>query len=142
MATALTGKETLHVTGQYNGKTPSGRNFQTTTGDIAALGGGGGSGIVTTVESGTSYTTALTDTFVCWASEDTGAKNTYVRTNGMRDGQCVVIKDYFAFNYSQTIQALEVGVTIENQSSYTLTMANGVSVNLKFDEETQNLLVF
>ena len=65
-----------------------------------------------------------------------------MKTTGMTDGQVLVIKDYTSFSYPMTIQALEGGVTIENVASITLTQSNGVSVNLKWDAETQNLMVY
>jgi hypothetical protein len=140
--TPLTGNETFHVVGQYNGRTPSGRSLLTTTGAVAALAGGAGSGKVTTIASGLSYTSSGADNFISWNSVTPGAKNTYIDTSSMIDGQVIVVQDYGAGNYSQTVQALQGDVTINNEASYTFTMANGVSINLKFDAETANLIVW
>lgn len=139
---ALNGSEYLYVVGRDNLGRSSGESLQTTTAAIAALGGGAGSGAVTPINTGTIYTTALSDTFVRWKTATTGAKTTTVRTFGMVDGQVTIIKDYGAGDYPQTVQPLEGGVTIEYASSYTFAPANGASVNLKWDATALNLVIW
>ena len=138
----LTGNEFFLVVGRDGRGRPSGEAFQTTTANVAALAGGAGSGPVTTIASGVSYVTSIADTFVSWNTVTTGNKITHVTTLGMNDGQVLVVKDYTAGNYSQTIQAVEPGVTIEYASSYVFDPANGASVNLKWDAENNNLIVW
>lgn len=139
---ALNGNEYLFVVGRDNLGRSSGESFQTSTAAIAALGGGVGSGAVTPINTGTTYTTALSDTFVRWNTATTGAKTTNVKTFGMVDGQVLIIKDYGAGNYPQTVQPLEGGSTIEGASSYTFAPANGASVNLKWEAATLNLVIW
>lgn len=140
----LTGNELVRMFGPDNRRQGSGEDFYASTSAIAALGGGGagGGGVATPVTTGTSYTTDAGDSFVFWKTATNGAKNTYIDTSVMSDGQIIVVKDYYGGNYSQTIQALQGDVTIEYEDSYTLTMSNGVSVNIKFDAETLNLMCF
>jgi hypothetical protein len=138
----LTGNELVRMFGPDGRRQGSGEDFYASTEAIAALAGGAAGGTVTTISTGTSYTSQEGDTFLCWATNTNGAKNTYIDTSIMADGQVMIVKDYFGGNYSQTIQALQDDVTIENEASYTMTPSNGVSVNLKFDAETSNLLVW
>lgn len=141
--TALTGKERVTVQGQYNGKTPSGITFETTTQAIANLAGGLGGGKPTHVDDGVLYITdPSTDTFVVWNTVDSGSKITKVTTAGLVDGQTLVIKDYGARTFANTIEALEGGVTIELEASFRMNSFNGQSVNLKWDATNSNLMVF
>lgn len=138
---ALNGTETLYVIGKQNGGFAA-ETESTTTGAIASLGGGTAAGPVTPVNTGTTYTSLSTDTFITWDTVTSGAKITFIDTNSMNDGQVLVVKDYGAGDYSQTIRSLNGIATIEKAASYVFDPANGASVNLKWDFDTQNLLVW
>lgn len=138
---ALNGTETLYVIGKQNGGFAA-ETESTTTAAIAALGGGTAAGPVTPIDTGTVYTSIVTDTFLVWDTVTTGTKTTFVDTSLMNDGQVLIVKDYGAGDYTQTIKPLSGLATIEKATSYLMDPANGASVNLKFDFDTNNLIIW
>lgn len=137
----LNGNEVLYVIGKQNGGYAA-ETEQTTTGAIAALGGGTAAGPVTPVDTGTTYTSLATDSFIVWDTSTPGTKITYINTNVMNDGQVLIVKDYGAGAYSQTIQSLNGIATVEKAASYVFDPANGASVNLKWDFDENNLIIW
>lgn len=82
MPSTLNGTETLLVRGNQPNGIPSGEQFQTTTADIANLGGGGG-GLTSQqiVTSGTTAAQASLNQFVGFKSATTGDKTVPVPTS-------------------------------------------------------------
>lgn len=90
--TILNGDETLYVLGQNPTDVPAAIEFQVTTGDIAALGGGGFVKTQRLVLFGTSDTATTSDGFIGWDSASASGKTQHIPSS-TASLQVLIIKD-------------------------------------------------